>query len=116
VIAFEAVLEISARNRQIWPTVRWCNRQPRRSAKRKLITDELERLLEQEARDATGKTWATVIAEALLNQAGMGDMSKADCRRALNETYESFLVAVAGGSILGKATNQHATKGPCVIL
>jgi hypothetical protein len=82
VIAFEAVLEISARNRQICPTVR-VQAQPRRSAKRKLITDELERLLEQEAPDATGKTWATVIAEALLNQAGMGDMSKADCGRGI---------------------------------
>jgi HPt (histidine-containing phosphotransfer) domain-containing protein len=42
--------------------------------KKKLITDEIERLLEQEAPDATGKTWATVIAQALLNQARMGDV------------------------------------------
>ena len=114
-IAFEAVLEISARNRQIWPTVR-VQAQPRRSAKGKLITDELERLWEQEAPDAIGKTWATVIAEALLNQGGMATGARQIVVGALNQTYESFLVAVAGGSILGKATNQHATKGPCVIL
>lgn len=42
--------------------------------KKKLITDELERLLKQEAPEATGKSWATVIAEALLNQARRGDV------------------------------------------
>jgi hypothetical protein len=42
--------------------------------KKKLITDELERLLEQEAPEANGKSWATVIAEALLNQARRGDV------------------------------------------
>ena len=42
--------------------------------KKKLITDELERLLEQEAPEAPHKSWATVIAEALLNQARRGDV------------------------------------------
>jgi hypothetical protein len=42
--------------------------------KRKLVTDELERLLLDEAPDAGGRTWATVIAEALLQQARKGDV------------------------------------------
>jgi len=40
----------------------------------KLITSELERMLEQEAPAANGKTWAAVIAEALLKKARKGDV------------------------------------------
>jgi hypothetical protein len=40
----------------------------------KLITAELERMLEQEAPTADGKTWAAVIAEALLKKARQGDV------------------------------------------
>jgi hypothetical protein len=40
----------------------------------KLITAELERMLEQEAPAANGKTWAAVIAEALLKKARKGDV------------------------------------------
>jgi hypothetical protein len=42
--------------------------------KKKLVTDELERLLEQDAPGAKGKTWAAVIAEALLRKARKGDV------------------------------------------
>jgi len=42
--------------------------------KKKLITDELERLLQQETPDTPGKTWATSIAESLLRQAVKGDV------------------------------------------
>jgi hypothetical protein len=42
--------------------------------KKKLVTDELEWLLEQEAPRASGKTWAAVIAEALLRKARKGDV------------------------------------------
>jgi len=42
--------------------------------KRKLLTDELERLLEQEAANANGKTWAAVIAETLVKQARKGNV------------------------------------------
>ena len=42
--------------------------------KKKPITDELERLLLDEAPDAGGRMWATVIAEALLYQARRGDV------------------------------------------
>jgi hypothetical protein len=42
--------------------------------KKKLVSDELERLLQIEAPDAGGRTWATVIAEALLQQARKGDV------------------------------------------
>jgi hypothetical protein len=40
----------------------------------KLITSELERMLEQEAPTANGRTWAAVIAEALLKKARNGDV------------------------------------------
>jgi hypothetical protein len=42
--------------------------------RRKLLTDELERLLEQEAPAANGKTWAAVIAETLLKQGRKGNV------------------------------------------
>ena len=42
--------------------------------RKKLITDELERLLEEEAPRGNGKTYAAVIAEALLAQARKGDV------------------------------------------
>lgn len=42
--------------------------------KKKLISDELERLLQEEAPGGTGKTWASVIAESLLRQAAKGDV------------------------------------------
>jgi len=42
--------------------------------KKKAITEELERLLEQEAPNGDGKTWAATIAEALIKQAAKGDV------------------------------------------
>jgi hypothetical protein len=42
--------------------------------KKRPVTDELERLLEQTAPDARGKTWAAVIAETLLKQARKGNV------------------------------------------
>ena len=41
--------------------------------KNRPISDELERLLAQEAPNSSGKTWAVVIAEALLRKARKGD-------------------------------------------
>jgi hypothetical protein len=42
--------------------------------KKKLISDELGRLLQEEALDGTGKTWAAVIAESLLKEAAKGNV------------------------------------------
>ena len=42
--------------------------------KKRLLTDELELLLEQEAPNSRNKTWAVVIAEALLRKARKGDV------------------------------------------
>jgi hypothetical protein len=42
--------------------------------RKKLISSELERLLQEPSTDAPGKTWAAVIAEALLQQAAKGDI------------------------------------------
>jgi hypothetical protein len=42
--------------------------------KQKLISAELERLLQQQAPRESGKTWAVVIAEALLRHAAKGDV------------------------------------------
>jgi len=42
--------------------------------KRKLLTDELERLLEQEAPNANGKTCAAAIGETLVKQARKGNV------------------------------------------
>jgi uncharacterized protein DUF5681 len=42
--------------------------------KKRLLTDELELLLEQEAPNSRNKTWAVVIAEALLRKAREGDV------------------------------------------
>lgn len=42
--------------------------------RKKLITSELERLLQEQSPDTSGKTWAVLIAEALLRQAAKGDV------------------------------------------
>jgi hypothetical protein len=42
--------------------------------KQKLISAELERLMQQQAPGESGKTWATVIAESLVRQAAKGDV------------------------------------------
>lgn len=42
--------------------------------KSKPLTEEIERLLEQEAPEKNGRTWAAVIAEALVRRAATGDV------------------------------------------
>ena len=42
--------------------------------KKKAITEELDRLLEEESPNGDGKTRAVIIAEALLKQAAKGDV------------------------------------------
>ncbi|PSH04628.1 MAG: hypothetical protein CXZ00_07405 [Acidobacteria bacterium] len=42
--------------------------------KKRLISEELERLLAEEAPKSGGKPWAEVIAEALLRKASNGDV------------------------------------------
>jgi hypothetical protein len=61
-----------AQNLKPWP--KGVSGNPGGRPKKKLVTDELERLLQVEAPDAGGRTWATVIAEALLHQARKGDV------------------------------------------
>jgi hypothetical protein len=61
-----------AHNLKPWP--KGVSGNPGGRPKKKLVTDELERLLQAEAPDAEGRTWATVIAEALLQQARKGDV------------------------------------------
>jgi Family of unknown function (DUF5681) len=61
-----------AQNLKPWP--KGVSGNPGGRPKKKLVTDELERLLQVEAPEAGGRTWATVIAEALLQQARKGDV------------------------------------------
>jgi hypothetical protein len=61
-----------AQNLKPWP--KGVSGNPGGRPKKKLISDELERLLQVEAPDAGGRTWATVVAEALLHQARKGDV------------------------------------------
>ena len=42
--------------------------------KMKPVTEELERLLQQEAPEKNGQTWAALIAEALVRRAANGDV------------------------------------------
>jgi hypothetical protein len=42
--------------------------------KKKPITEELERLLAEQAPNGDGRTWAALIAEALLRKASTGDV------------------------------------------
>jgi hypothetical protein len=62
----------NAQNLKPWP--KGVSGNPGGRPKKKLVTDELERLLQVEAPNAGGRTWATVIAEALLHQARKGDV------------------------------------------
>ena len=59
-------------NLKPWP--RGVSGNPGGRPRKRLITDELERLLQEEAPDKNGQTWATAIAEALLRQAITGDV------------------------------------------
>jgi hypothetical protein len=62
----------NAQNLKPWP--KGASGNPGGRPKQKLISVELERLLQQQAPGENGKTWAAVIAEALLSQAAKGDV------------------------------------------
>src|SRR5262249_36020948 len=47
---------------------------PRGRPKKKPITEELERLLTEQAPNGGGRSWAALIAEALLRKASTGDV------------------------------------------
>jgi hypothetical protein len=62
----------SAHNLRPWP--KGVSGNPGGRPRKRLITDELVRLLQQEAPNTAGKTWAAAIAEVLLKQALNGDV------------------------------------------
>jgi hypothetical protein len=62
----------SVHNLRPWP--KGVSGNPGGRPRKRLISDELERLLQQEAPSAAGKTWAAAIAEVLLAQALNGDV------------------------------------------
>ncbi len=62
-------------NLKAWP--KGTSGNPGGRPKKKAITEELERLLEQEAPNANGQTWAAVIAETLVKLARQGDVKAA---------------------------------------
>jgi len=62
----------NVQNLKPWP--KGVSGNPGGRPRRKLISDELERLLEQEAPGSSGKTWACAIAETLLKQAAKGNV------------------------------------------
>ena len=62
----------NTRNLKPWP--KGVSGNPGGRPKTKPLTEEIERLLEREAPKGKGRTWAAVIAEALLTKAGKGDV------------------------------------------
>jgi hypothetical protein len=60
------------KNLKPWP--KGVSGNPGGRPKLKPLTEELERLLEQEAPKSKGQTWAAVIAEALVKRASKGDV------------------------------------------
>jgi hypothetical protein len=62
----------NSRNLKPWP--KGVSGNPGGRPKKQPITEELERLLAEEAPNHNGQTWAAVIAEALLLQASEGDI------------------------------------------
>jgi hypothetical protein len=65
---------VSDRTANLKPWLKGVSGNPGGRPKKKAITEELERLLEEEAPNGDGKTWAAAIAEALLKQAAKGDV------------------------------------------
>jgi len=65
---------VSDRTANLKPWPKGVSGNPGGRPKKKAITEELERLLEEEAPNGDGKTWAATIAEALLKQAAKGDV------------------------------------------
>jgi hypothetical protein len=59
-------------NLRPWP--RGVSDNPGGRPRKRPISDEIERLLQGEAPNASGKTYATALAEVLLNQALKGDL------------------------------------------
>ena len=62
----------NVQNLKPWP--KGVSGNPGGRPKQKLISAELERLLQQQAPGASGQTWASVIAESLLKQAAKGNV------------------------------------------
>jgi hypothetical protein len=60
------------RNLKPWP--KGVSGNPGGRPKTKPLTEEIERLLEQEAPTSKGQTWASLIAQALLTKACKGDV------------------------------------------
>ena len=56
------------------PWVKGVSGNPGGRPKTKPLTEELQRLLEQEAPNSKGRTWATAIALALVKRASKGDV------------------------------------------
>ena len=65
---------VSDRNANLKPWPKGVSGNPGGRPKKKAITEELDRLLEEESPNGDGKTWAVIIAEALLKQAAKGDV------------------------------------------
>jgi hypothetical protein len=65
---------VNDRNPNLKPWPKGVSGNPGGRPKKKAITEELERLLEEEAPNSDGKTWAATVAEALLRQAAKGDV------------------------------------------
>ena len=61
-----------AQNLKPWP--KGLSGNPGGGPKTRPLTEELERLLGQEAPKSKGQTWAAVIAEALVRRASKGDV------------------------------------------
>jgi len=62
----------NSRNLKPWP--KGVSGNPGGRPKMKPVTEELERLLQQEAPEKNGQTWAALIAEALVRRAANGDV------------------------------------------
>ena len=62
----------NSRNLKPWP--KGVSGNPGGRPKTKPVTEELERLLQQEAPEKNGQTWAALIAEALVRRAANGDV------------------------------------------
>jgi hypothetical protein len=78
--------------------------------KTKPLTEELARLLEQEAPNGKGDTWAVVIAQALLTKARKGDVRA--ITELANRVEGKALQAVEVNSQSGPVTLIHDVPRP----
>jgi len=100
---------VSKKNLNLKPWPKGVSGNPGGRPKKKPLTEEIERLLEQEAPKGKGRTWAAVIAQALLTKACKGDVRAIAelANRVEGKPFQSVKVDVETGRRLTEMSDEE---------